>query len=151
MKKMHKKVLVYGIVLLFFGAGIVLNTNVSGDGEEEDIELYFSFAEPIIGNVTINATIYDRIIMSELSNSNIPGEPCLPIKTVNVLIPYGYDVENINVTAGGKTFLNGIFFVEPCQREYPFNYNWSSHNGSRYTEPNMTIYNSLPFTTLSTF
>ena len=146
---LFRKALIYGIILLFFGSGVVLNVNVSGDGGE-DIELDFSFDEPTIENITINATIYDRVILSGLSNSNIPGEPCLPMQSVNVLIPQNYTVEDINVTVEGKTFLNGSFFVEPGQRSYPFSYNWSSHNGSIDTKPNMTIYNSsqhYPYTT----
>jgi len=57
--------------------------------------------------------MHQRVILSELSNSNIPGEPCLPMQPVNVLIPQNYTVEYINVTVEGKTFLNDSFFFEP--------------------------------------
>lgn len=148
---LFRKILVYGIVLLFFGANIVLNTTVSGTGEEDPIELDFSFSEPIIENITINTTIYDRIIMSELSNSNIPGEPRLPIQPVNVLIPQNYTVEDINVSVEGMTFLNRSYFVEPGQQPYYTSYNWSNHIGPITTSPNATIYNSSEHYPNSTF
>ena len=133
---LFEKAIIYWIIILFIGAGVVLNASVSGTGEEP-IELNFSFDEPTIENITINATTYNRVIMSGLSNSNIPGEPCLPMKIVSILLPQGEVVEDINVTVEGKTFLNGSYFVEPGQEFYPISSNWTN-----ITLPNPEIYNS---------
>jgi len=120
--KKTKKILVYGIILLFFGAGVVLNINVSGTSGD-NIELDFSFGEPTIENITINGTTYDRVMLSGcMAIGKQAGAPMLPVKSVKLLLPAMTTVNSVSVN-GASVELTGVENpAYPYQNPVPFGF-----------------------------
>ncbi|RLF60010.1 MAG: hypothetical protein DRN25_03385 [Thermoplasmata archaeon] len=130
--------------------GTVLGSIIYGNGMDSEgvnsngaIIIDFSFKEPMIEKVSIFNETYDRVKMSGLPNSQNVGEPCLPVKPVNVLLPLGRAVKSIHVTVEDMTFLEGSYIIEPGQQAYPISYNWTFHNETPHaTPPDKRIYDS---------
>lgn len=55
---------------------------------------------------------YQSVSMEGLDNFGEPGQPSLPVKTVSVLIPYGYDIGHVEVSSQPK-YLDVVAVVEP--------------------------------------
>ncbi len=81
---------------------------------------------------------YHRIEMDGLMSISKPGEPELPCKSVQLLLPPGEQAVSISVFYKGKNDLPGEFRVYPRQRPYPIGY----QGKVEFTEPNPEIYNS---------
>jgi len=97
------------------------------------INLDFRFPPPKIEKIGK----YFVINMEGLSNFGNPGEPILPVKTVNVLLPANEVVANINVVPEGKTIIKGKFTIMPGQKPVPLSKaKWIP------LSPNPEIYNS---------
>jgi len=101
--------------------------------ELEAIMLHYSFKKP-----TIESGLQDskRIRIPELNTYASPGAPVMPFKTAKILIPYGEEVDNIQVTPAGKNYL-GKFLIEPGQKPIPIG------KEGEITPLNETIYNSM--------
>ena len=105
------------------------NKNISwsvvyeSDGDNgKDITLYLSFDAPTIKKVTILNETYDRVIMPGLPSSGNPGEPILPVKPVNVLLPPPGVVESIEVTYENKVMIGKGFNIELGSVPVPINH-----------------------------
>ncbi|RKY34339.1 MAG: hypothetical protein DRP78_06700, partial [Candidatus Omnitrophota bacterium] len=86
----------------------------------------------------INIGKYDRIAFPDLPNYGKPGEPAMPVKTVKYLIPFGREIESVNVVWEKKEKIKGSFVIEPAQRPIPLNY----QGRIKSTLPDPLIYNS---------
>lgn len=99
----------------------------------DKIILQFAFERPTVteeGN-------YCVVALKGLKNHGEAGAPVLPFRTVNVLIPRGRDISDINVVTGGEVVLDGKFLVAPGQRPIP-----TSSDVIPETLPDPEIYNS---------
>jgi len=65
---------------------------------------------------------YDRVTMPDLQNIGKTGEPVLPFKTLEVLIPYGAHAVGVTCEEGAEAGIRGDYLVEPGQHPYPLNY-----------------------------
>ena len=103
------------------------------DGEQIRIEC--KFMKPIVERGE-----YDRVKVKNLRNIGNSGEPVLPFKTLNILLPQGKTVQSIEVT-GNQIHLPGEYRVEPAQEPVPVG------SESKYrTLPDPAIYESTnPF------
>ena len=103
------------------------------DGEQ--ICFKCKFAKPIVERGE-----YDRVKVKSLRNLGNPGEPVLPFKTLNILLPQGKTVQSIEVT-GNQIHLLGEYHVEAGQEPVPVG------SKSKYrTPPDPAIYKSMnPF------
>jgi len=103
------------------------------DGEQIHIEC--KFTKPIVERGE-----YDRVKVKNLRNIGNPGEPVLPFKTLNILLPQGKTVQSIEVT-GNQIHLPGEYRVEHGQEPVPVG------SESNYkTLPDPAIYESTnPF------
>lgn len=67
------------------------------------------------------------------------GEPRLPIKEFNLIIPPGMDIASIHINTCDTTTINGSYYIYPAQGVIPTKLSYLSNN---FTPPNPSIYNS---------
>ncbi|RLC46220.1 MAG: hypothetical protein DRH57_06495, partial [Candidatus Cloacimonadota bacterium] len=65
---------------------------------------------------------YHKIEMNGLMSISKPGEPELPSKSVQLLLPPGEQAVSITVIYKGKNDLSGEYNIYPKQRPYPISY-----------------------------
>ena len=107
------KLFVIGILMLFLFVSISQAFGLNKTNESfENIDFNFTFSKPKIEKITINDELLDRVIISDLPNTNDYEKPCLPVKPVRVLLPYGKDVESIDVTTSDKISFGNGYTVE---------------------------------------
>jgi len=82
------------------------------------IEVTVQFPEPVITKLGD----YDCIEMEGIPSLGNTGEPVLPVKGVNVLIPAGKDVKSSELILGEKVTLPGTYNIEPAQKPIPLSY-----------------------------
>ncbi len=82
------------------------------------IEITVEFPEPTITEVDG----YHRVEMEGVYSMANPGEPVLPVKGVNVLIPAGERIKDSKVTLGEKVTIPGEYIIEPGQEPIPIGY-----------------------------
>ncbi|MCG2712961.1 MAG: C25 family cysteine peptidase [Candidatus Omnitrophica bacterium] len=85
---------------------------------------------------------YTRVRISGLSNFALPGQPLLPIKTVRFLLPYGKDINDVQLSSSNRKIIYGSYYVEPAQQPIPLSFK----GVVKPTALNSAIYNSTdPF------
>jgi len=140
--------LIFGLGLAFMLCSSALAENERGiDGNA--IFLEYDLEKPIVKDgPQILDISYKKISIPGLPNRNIPGEPVVPFKTVNVLIPYGEEVQEIKVIPEDEEYL-GKILIEPGQEQVPIsNMSLPITTGEKKepTRPNEAIYaSSEPF------
>ncbi|MBN1445410.1 MAG: hypothetical protein JW957_04820 [Candidatus Omnitrophica bacterium] len=107
----------------------------------ESITLEYDFGLPKVQK----ADGYSVLKVPGLKNHGNPGHPVLPHKTIEVLVPFGKKVGEIQVTGHGKTFLKGTYDVKPGQRQVPLSA-WRKNQTKKsripFTPPEPLIYGS---------
>jgi len=96
--------------------------------------LQFSFPPPTVAE----DSAFDSISILGLPQYGAPGEPVLPFKIVDVLIPRGKEVQQVHVTTGNRRMLEGRFNVAFGRTSMPI-----SSNASVVDQPDENIYNSV--------
>ncbi|MBU2552801.1 MAG: T9SS type A sorting domain-containing protein, partial [Proteobacteria bacterium] len=90
---------------------------------EDSVTISISFPNPIITKVKIQSFgEFDRIKIEGLPNMNKAGEPLLPLKGIEVLLPYNKDVSEIEVSYPKEEVLEGTYTIEPAQSQYPISF-----------------------------
>ncbi len=85
---------------------------------------------------------YTRVQISGLSNFALPGQPLLPMKTVRFLLPYGKDINDVQLSWSKRNVIYGSYYVEPAQQPIPLSFKGIV----KPTAPDAAIYNSTdPF------
>lgn len=146
MEKMNKQLLmvattVFALFLANFSYIVVGSFFDEEDSSEknQEIALTFNFRKPSAEK----KEIYDVITINGLNNFGNPGEPYLPIKSVNVLLPPESSLHEIEVIPSEKIFLEGEIYVEPEKKQFPLS---DEDYSSDCMEVNLSIYNSAePF------
>ena len=140
MRKLEKALIVCIASLLLFSivsSAFPLGGEAIQKGEVEEngeIILHYSFEKPAIVS---GLQDYKQITIPRLNSYGAPGAPAVPFKTAKILIPYGEEVDNIQVTPAEKNYL-GKFLIEPGQKPIPIGY-----KEGEITPLNETIYNSM--------
>ncbi len=65
---------------------------------------------------------YHRVEMPGLRGVGKPGEPVLPVGVAKVLLPYGEEIESVEVIAGERVAIEGSYRVEPGQLPLPLSF-----------------------------
>jgi len=86
---------------------------------ENEIILTYNFNQPTITSKVIGDIIYDSIEMNDLQNNGDVGKPVLPIKPIEILLPYGKALDDIEVITSNKTTLGDGYNIEPAQEPIP--------------------------------
>lgn len=84
--------------------------------DKSDILVEIDFCCPVIEKVLVDEVVFDRVTMDELSNSGSIDGVALPVRSVEILLPYGQQVSSVEVVAGESFSLGTGFFVEPMYR-----------------------------------
>jgi len=86
--------------------------------------------------------LYTTITVPGLDNRVVPGEPIVPFKTAKILVPYGEDVQEINISPGDESYL-GKLLIAPGQFSFLVGSALNSSNLElEFIPPNEDIYNS---------
>ncbi len=79
----------------------------------------YTFTEPKISSVVIGNTSYDSITIEGLDSYANPGEPKLPFKQINILVPPGATVTGVAVNPYNEIKMQGVYRVEIGQKPIP--------------------------------
>ncbi|MBC7080759.1 MAG: choice-of-anchor J domain-containing protein [Thermoplasmatales archaeon] len=93
------------------------STITKGEPIRTPIRMKFDFIQPRLENVFLAGEEYTNLAM-DLPTVGNAGEPAIPVKPVNVLLPYGAEVKEIKVIAG-EPILIGKAKIVPKQRPVP--------------------------------
>ena len=112
----------------------------------EGTMLSVEFAEPDLG-VTESGSGFQFVTVKGLDLSNIPGEPCLPVKVVQLYVPRGKEVSRVVVEAVSQVSLPGRYLVLPGQHQVPLSpANLAGGAAPEPVAPDPAIYSSnVPF------
>jgi hypothetical protein len=132
-----KKICLGIIILISILTILTLFTlSVKGDSANE-IELNYSFNEPVITDWNVSNVTYHNVTMNETATIGDVGLPLLPVKQLYILLPQKGIVESVNVTYSNNISLGNGYNVTPDgllknQSEEQQNpYNESLFNSSR--------------------
>jgi hypothetical protein len=73
----------------------------------------YTFDRPEIHESRIGDDVYQRLVMPAAPNGGDAGSPALPSKGARILIPYGKEIENIEIIPGEKISLGNGYVIEP--------------------------------------
>jgi len=120
------KKIIAGIIVFLLLFVITVGTSISKNGDTvEDLKkitLNFTFSTPVLDKIMINGEIFDRVTIDGLPNSGGLNQFCLPVKPVKVLIPFGMEVDSVEVLTKEKSFLELDCALEVGQNIIPLNY-----------------------------
>ncbi|MBN2564031.1 MAG: hypothetical protein JXQ75_24215, partial [Phycisphaerae bacterium] len=80
---------------------------------EEPLTVSYSFDRPALSEVNIGGEAYDRVAMPGVPNCGNIGEPALPAKGAQILLPFGAEASHIEIVPGKKVPLGSGYFIEP--------------------------------------
>ena len=112
------KIKVILCLFLFLSGTLVVGLSEQTNGQVLK-PLVYSFTAPRLETIALNDLFYDKIIMDGTINYGKPGEPCLPIKGVTILLPPNTKASDIMVTAGEKRVLGKGFNIIPADSPSP--------------------------------
>ena len=104
---------VVGILLLSNFGAIASALEVP---KSKTVFLQFTFGKPKIEKVKYFETLYDSVSIDGLPKYGDTGEPVLPVRPVNILLPYKTTVKEIIVKASEPRYLGNGYFIEPRPR-----------------------------------
>jgi len=137
---MNKYYLRSGKILFTAGFGILflLMAAVSSIASEQ-LNVDYSFNQPAMETVAIGAELYDRILITDAPNGGDINAPSIPATGAQILLPYGSDVESIEVIPGERILIGKELKIEPNQQPIPL----SADPSTRVLPvPNKSIYQS---------
>jgi len=73
----------------------------------------YRFQRPQLAEVVIAGQRYDRLVMADCANGGEVGQPALPARGAQILLPQGTEIERIEVLPGAAVGLGGGYFLEP--------------------------------------
>ena len=97
------------LTVLWLGPAAALS---SGD----PVTVTYSFERPEITPVTVDGVMYERVTIPGCTNGGLAGQPALPARGANILLPYGADVAGIEIVTGERVSLGGGHNVLPVAR-----------------------------------
>ncbi|MCP4631670.1 MAG: hypothetical protein GY855_01995 [candidate division Zixibacteria bacterium] len=104
----------------------------------DQIVIDYRFERPQMNQGDVNGCTYDWITMPEAPNGGNPGEPALPSRGAQILIPAGHSVADISIVCKNKILLGKDYLLAPIGPPVPLS---ESLSESQYLpQPNETIY-----------
>ena len=133
---MRKIVILLISMLLLFPSLVFANT--ISKTSTDVIALNYSFNLPRINTINIDGQLYHEIIVDNASCFGNPEEPCLPIKSAYLLLPYHTKIDKIMVEPQEKTSLGTGYNILPVSKPIPISMLKQIEPPSK----NLDIYNS---------
>ncbi len=125
------KLFIIAVIFVF----LAVSTCFSADNE---IILNYNFKQPVVGEVTIDSTVYNTVTISGLPNFSKTATPLLPVKGAKVYIPDGKKYISASVTWGNPQEIRLTHLIAPAQKPYPL----SQQQDLLPTSPEQTIYST---------
>jgi len=85
----------------------------TGAAFADQIVLEYTFDRPDIENIFIDGEYYDRVSMVKAPNGGDIGHPALPARGARILIPYGSEIESIEINYDNVISLGDGYNIEP--------------------------------------
>ncbi|MCK4655797.1 MAG: hypothetical protein KAT85_02160, partial [candidate division Zixibacteria bacterium] len=126
---------IYCIATVLLMMGVVGVSQALGD----ELVFEYSFEQPEISAFEHDRQQFHSLSMNGAPVTGAPGQPALPAKGASILLPYGTEIESIEVVASGEIMLGSGFVVEPCG--YPRKLSEESQE-FRLLQPDSEIYES---------
>ncbi|MBD3258739.1 hypothetical protein GF377_09925 [candidate division GN15 bacterium] len=101
-------------VTLIIAAGLI--TCCAGSALSEELTSTYTFEAATVSPLVIDGQNYDRVTMPGAPAGGLAGQPALPSRGANLLLPYGHRVESIEVIPGERISLGFGYSVEPMGR-----------------------------------
>jgi len=87
--------------------------------QAETLNLKYQFELPVIEQVEIDGVTYDKITMTDAPNSGDVGHPSLPASGAKILLPYGTEIDNVEIIRSDKHIVGSDYFVNPVEKPFP--------------------------------
>ena len=158
MSKHGSNALVVFVCSLVLISVVTATINSTRESEDFSTDTYQSTAETVVvralsSSDSIDVTAYfprptigwtesrHLVKVRSLPTQGAPGEPILPYKTINLLIPHGKEVRSVNVKSFEQKALDGTFNLDFGKTLTPI-----GQSASKSATPNEEIYRSIsPF------
>ena len=112
-----KKIFVIAILTLFICSSM---TSVFGEDERNETLVFeYTFSNPQFNKNDIKGELYDKVEIEGLENTYSYGKPCLPVKHIKILLPYGKNLKNIKIQTSEKINLGKGFNIQIADRLVP--------------------------------
>jgi hypothetical protein len=105
----------------------------------DKVEVEYSFDRPQTVDATVEGEFYTRLVMPETPNCGNPGEPALPAMGAKILLPYGTEVESIEIIPGDRIGLGDGYKIVPVAPQTRLSANPAE---MKLPVPDLVIYNS---------
>jgi hypothetical protein len=108
--------------VLFITFLLILSSSFIVEGNTDDTEIVqvtYNFDNPKISTVEIYGDFYDRITIQDCYTASNSGEPNIPSKGANILLPPSSKVANIEVIGNKMIKLGETFDIEPTPKAIP--------------------------------
>ncbi|MEZ5358111.1 MAG: C25 family cysteine peptidase [Candidatus Zixiibacteriota bacterium] len=103
----------------------------------ETLRMDYTFDRPSIESVRIEGEEFDVVVMPGAANCGKIGEPSLPGFPARILLPYGTEIESIEVIPGDAEFLGDDYYIQPVPKQYKLS---EMPDAVEPPQPNMAIY-----------
>ncbi len=131
-----KKLMVVFIAFVF--SIVVFNAYPQGSGGRP-IRLTYQFGRPSVSAVDVFGHPFQEVKVLGTDEFSKEGAPELPVRVAKILLPYGREAGKINVIAGKKVALKGVYNVKPGQRPVRL----SRGSQAEYIPPDPSIYGAV--------
>ena len=113
-----KKVCILGfsiILLLSTFMGFTLPQDIQG---QTGTDLVFDYSFEIPTPQSGISAAFQEIVIPNTTQYCETGKPTIPMRTTNILVPYGKEIENVEVLTTDKVYL-GKYYIQPGEKPIP--------------------------------
>ncbi len=79
----------------------------------------YNFERPEVNRVIVAGEMFDRIVMTGAPSGGRLGQPSLPAQGASILLPYGTEVDRIEIITGEREYLGSDYFIIPVAEQQP--------------------------------
>jgi len=79
----------------------------------------YEFPQPVVKEYVVGTTTYHIVELADAPNGGDLGQPSLPFKDIQILLPYGTTIRDITVTPGERHELGSHYTILPAQQPIP--------------------------------
>ena len=133
-QRLHSCFRISSMTLLFL---VFLAFSTAFAGEQIEVEYRFDYPQTV--DVMIDGQFYTRLVMPETPNCGNPGEPALPARGAQILLPYGAEVTNIEIMPGDRIGMGDGYLIAPVAPQTRLS---ADPLEIKLPEPDPTIYSS---------
>jgi hypothetical protein len=111
---------------------------------KDNIAIEYNYERPVISKDSGNK---DIIIISKLSNLNIPGEPEIPFEVAMIMLPADKDIDKVTVIPDEKIEIKGNYDIKKGDWQFPLSEFDNPDEISKQVEElekNKTIFKKYP-------